>query len=145
MEKHNSRKLYKTQFPLKYKKPAHQTYHEKKFDNYKSAWKIIYGIPRIVTYDTKVRILQHKLPNSALYLSQKLNQLGIDSCSKCSFCDIPDETPLHLLHECVCAQNIWNQLRLYLAEKIDLPVLTPQTAVFALVDVRDQNSTNLYF
>ena len=50
-----------------------------------------------------------------------------------------------LLYECVCAQNTWNQLRLYLAEKIDLPVLTPQTVVFALVDVRDQNSTNLYF
>ena len=117
----------RTQFPLKYKKPAHQTYLEKKFDNYKSAWKIIYDIPRIVTYDAKVRILQYKLPNNVLYLSQKLNQLGIDACSKCSFCDISDETPLHLFYECVCAQNIWNQLRLYLAEKIDLPVLTPLT------------------
>ena len=72
-----------------------------------------------------------------MYLNQKLYPFGIVSRSKCTFCDINDETPLHLFHECVCAQNIWNQLRLYLVEKINLPVLTQHSATF--VEVQDQN------
>ena len=47
---------------------------------------------------------------------------GFSLALNVSFCDILDETTLHLFHECVFAQNIWNQLRLYLAEKFDLPV-----------------------
>ena len=50
-----------------------------------------------------------------------------------------DETPLDIFYECVYAQNIWNQLRLYFAEEIDLPVLTTQSAVFDFVGIQDQN------
>ena len=37
-----------------------------------------------------------------------------------------DEILLHLLYEWANAQNMCNQLRLHLAEKIDLTVLTPE-------------------
>ena len=77
-----------------------------------------------------IQKFQYKLFNDVLYRNQKLFQFGIVSCSKFSFCDIQDKTPLNLFYECVYVQNIWNQLRLYLAEKIDLTVLTPQGAVF---------------
>ena len=99
LERLNSNELYEIQLPIIYEKPACQAYHEKKFDNYNFDWKIIYGIPRVATYDTKVLILPYKLLINILYLNQKIYQFGIDSCSKCSFYDIHDETALHLFYE----------------------------------------------
>ena len=54
------------QLLLKYDKPACQDYHEKMFDEYDISWKLIYGIPRIATYETKIRIFQYKLLNNVL-------------------------------------------------------------------------------
>ena len=143
LEKLNIRELYKIQLSLKYEKPTCQAYHEKKFGNYNFDWKIIYGVPRFTTYDTKVFIFQYKLLSNVLYLNQKLYQFGIVSCSKCFFCDIHDEIPLHLFYECVSAQNIWNQLRLYLADKIDLPVLTPESVILGFVGRRLRSKLSL--
>ena len=56
LEKPNSRELYHMQLLLKYDKPACQGYHEKKFYDYGFNWKLIYRIPRIATFETKIRI-----------------------------------------------------------------------------------------
>ena len=103
LEKLNSRELCKSQLSLNYEKPICQAYHEKKFGNYNFDWKISQGIPRIATYNTKILIFQYKLLNNVSYLNQKLYQFGFVCCSKCSFCDIHDETPLHIFPECVYA------------------------------------------
>ena len=77
--------------------------------------------------------------NNVLYLNKKLFQFGIISQSKCSFCELYDETPHHIFYECTYAQNVWNQLRLHLSEKVALPVLNPQSAIFGFNDVLDDN------
>ena len=41
---------------LKYVKPTCQNYHERKFYGYNFNWKLIYKLPRIATYDAKIRI-----------------------------------------------------------------------------------------
>ena len=82
----------------------------------------------------KVRVAQYNLLYNVLYLNQKLYKFGIVSCVKSFFYDIRDETPLPLFYECVYAQKIWNQLRLYLAWKIDWSVLTPH-AIFGFAEV----------
>ena len=74
-------------------------------------------MPRIATFKTKIRIFQYKLLNNVVYLNKKLFHFGIIS-QKCSFCKLYDETPQHIFNECTYAQNLWNQLRLYLSEKI---------------------------
>ena len=74
-----------------------------------------------------------------LYLNKKLFHFGIISQSKCSFCELYDETPQHLFYECTYAQNLWNQLRLYLSEKVALPVLNPQGAIFGYTNVLGHN------
>ena len=127
------------QLCLKYDKPTCQSYHEKSFVDYDFNWKLIYGIPRIATLETKIRIFQYKLLNNVLYLNKKLFQFGIISQSKCSFCELYDETPLHIFYKCTYAQNLWNRLCLYLLEKVALPVLNPQTAIFGFTDVSDHN------
>ena len=77
--------------------------------------------------------------NTVLYLNKKLFQFGIISQSKCSFCELYDETPHHIFYECTYAQNLWNRLRLHLSEKVALPVLNPQSAIFGFNDVLDDN------
>ena len=110
---------------LKYDKPTCQGYHEKNFDDYVFNWKLIYGIPRITTCETNIRIFHYKLLNNVLYLNKKLFHFGITSQSKCSFCKLYDEASHHIFYECAYAQNLWNQLRLYLSEKVTLSILNP--------------------
>ena len=114
-------------------------YHEKIFDDYIFNWKLIYRIPRIATFETKIRIFQYKLLNDVLYLNKKLFHFGIISQSKCSFCELYDETPQHIFYECTYAQNLWNQLRSYLSEKVALPVLNPQSINFDFTDALEHN------
>ena len=45
----------------------------------------------------------------------------------------------YLFYECTYAQNLWNQLWLYLSEKVALPVLNPQSGIFDFTDVLDHN------
>ena len=99
----------------------------------------IYRIPRISTFEIKIPIFQYKLLNNVLYLHKKLFHFGITSQSKCSFCKLYDETPHHIFHECTYAQNLWSQLRLYLSEKVTLPILNPQSTIFGFPDVLDHN------
>ena len=46
-----------------------------------------------------------------------------------------DETPQYLFYECTYAQNLWNQL----LDKVALPVLNLQSAIFGFTDVLDHN------
>ena len=100
---------------------------------------MIYGILRIATLETKTRIFQHKLVNNVLYLNKKLFNFGIIFQSKCSFCELYDETLHHIFYERTYTQNSWNQLPLYLSEKVSLPVLNPQSAIFGFIYVLDHN------
>ena len=52
-------------------------YHEKKLDNHDFNWKLIYRIPCIAAYETKVCIFQYKLLHNVLYLNKKLFYFGI--------------------------------------------------------------------
>ena len=139
LEKLNYKELYHMQLLLKYDKPTCQGYHEKNFDCYVFNWKLIYRIPRISTFEIKIRIFQCKLLNNVLYLHKKLFHFGITSQSKCSFCKLYDEILHHISYECTYAQNLWNQLRLYLSEKVTLQILNPQCAIFGFSDVLDHN------
>ena len=139
LEKRNSKELYHMQLLLKYNKPTCQGYHKKNFDDYVFNWKLIYRIPRIATFETKSHVFQYKLLNNVLYLNKKLFHFRITFQSKCSFCELYDETPHHIFYECTYAQNLWNQLRLYLSGKVALPILNPQSAIFGFSDVLDHN------
>ena len=135
----NSRELYHMQYLLKNHKPTCHDYHGNNFEGYVFNQKLIYRIPRIATFESKIRIFQYKIFNNVLYLNKKLFHFGITSQSKCSFCELYDETPLHIFYECTFAQNLWNQLRLYHSEKVALPVSNPHSAIFGFTDVLDRN------
>ena len=112
---------------LKYVKPVCQNYHERKFDGYNFNWKLIYKLPRIVTYDAKIRIFQYKLSNNVLYLNKKRFYFGTIPQPKCSICNLYDETPQHLFLLMHYTQHLWNYLQFCISGKIALPALTPQS------------------
>ena len=45
----------------------------------------------------------------------------------------------HIFYKCTYAQNLLNLLCLHLSEKVALPVLNPQSAIFGFTDVSDHN------
>ena len=112
LEKRNTKELYHMQLFFKYVKPTCQNYPDRKFDGYNFSWKLICKLPRIATYDAKIRILQYKLLNNALYLNKKLFHFGIISQPKCSICNLYDKTLQHLFYECIYTQPLWNHLQL---------------------------------
>ena len=127
------------QLLLKYNKPTCQDYHKKNFDDYVFNLKLIYRIPRIATFETKIRIFQYKVLNNVLYLNKKVFHSGVTSQFECSFSELYDETPHHVFYEGTYAQNVCNQLRLYLSEKVTLLTWNPQSAIFGFTDVLDLN------
>ena len=46
----------------------------------------------------------------------------------------------HVFYKYTYAQNLWNQLRLYLSEKVAIPVLNLQSAIFSFTDVLDHHN-----
>ena len=57
----------------------------------------IYLLVRIVTKDSKLRAFQIKLLNHVLYLNKMLFKFGKSGSPLCSFCNLKNETPYHLL------------------------------------------------
>ena len=122
-----------------YNKPTCQDYHEKKFDEYNFDWKLIYRISCIATFETKILIFQYSSLTMYYNLNKKLFHFDIIFQSNCSFYDLYDKTPQHLFYEWAYAQNLWNQLRLCLSEKVALPLQIPQSAIFCFNDVLHHN------
>ena len=127
------------QLLLKYVKPTYQNYHKRKSDGYNFTWKLIYKLPRIATYDAKIRIFQYNFLNNIPYINKNLFHFGLILQPKCSICNLYDETPQHLFYECIYTKHLWNHLQLYISGKVVLPALTLQRAIFGFTDVSDQN------
>ena len=52
----------------------------------------------------------------------------------CSFCNLYDETPYHMLYECDRGKCRWSDLVQCFQNNLILGTLTPQTAIFGFLD-----------
>ena len=126
LNKLNSATLYEILIDANNIKPTSQTYFENLFSNFKPDWKSIYLLPRRVTLDTNLRMFQYKLLNNILYLK-------VDS-PVCSYCNAEEETPLHFFHSCLKTKQLWNRLRQYFLQFINIPLSTPQSSILGIFD-----------
>ena len=101
LDKCNSKELYCLQISLNNSKTRSQLYFEDLFQTKGIAWKHVYLLPRRVTVDTNLRILQYKILNNVLYLNEKLFRFKNISSPLCFFCQSENETPIHLFHGCI--------------------------------------------
>ena len=81
-----------------------------------------------------------KLLNNVLFLNKKLYIFGKKSSPLCSFCNLCDETPLHIFYECPSTKCLWSELGQYFQNSLVLPTLTLQTAIFGFLDSPDSDS-----
>ena len=95
-------------------------YYQKKLNDSNLDWKNIYLLVSIVKKESKLRAFQFKFGKSGSPL--------------CSFCNLKDETPYHLFYECSHTNFLWNQLRHFLSNSLNIPPLTPQIAISGLMN-----------
>ena len=69
-----------------------------------------------------------------LYLNKMLFTFGKIKTSLCLFCHSCDETVKHIFLEYICVKQLWNHLRLFLANDVFLPILTQQTGIFGFIN-----------
>ena len=57
----------------------------------------------------------------------------------CSYCDEEEETLLHLFHSCLKTKQLWNKLRQYFSQFINIPHSTPQSSMSSILGIFDNN------
>ena len=134
LNKLNSATYYEILIDANKIKPTSQTYFENLFPNFKPDWKRIYLLPRRVTLDANLRMLQYKLLNNVLYLSNTLFRFKKVDSRLCSYCNEEEETLLHLFHSCFKAKKLWNKLRQYFSQFINISHSTSQSSILGIFD-----------
>ena len=87
--------------------PTSQKYFESNIRDLSLQWKHIYTLPRITTIDSKLRYFQYKSLHNTLYLNQKLFPFRKHNNPLCSFCNLEDETVIHLFVNCSKTKQLW--------------------------------------
>ena len=132
LNKLSSATLYEILIDANKIKPTSQTYFQNLFPNFRPDLKSIYLIPRRVTLDTNLRIFQYKLLNNVLYLNNMLFRFRKVDSPLCLYCNEEEETPLHLFHSCLKTKQLWNKLRQYFSQFINIQPSTPQSSIVGI-------------
>ena len=56
-------------------------------------------------------------------------------CQHYSFCNLEDEEKIHLFANCCKSKTLWNSLRQFFKDTIDMPQLISQSAIFGIVQI----------
>ena len=92
-------------------------------------WSNIYMLGRRITLDSFSRQFHFKLTHNVLFLNKALNRMNSVESSLCSFCNIEDETTVHLFSGCQYVKDVWREVQVFFRSKIILSDLTPQSAI----------------
>ena len=134
MNKLNSATLYEILIDADKIKPTSKTYFKNLFSNFKPDWKSIYLLPTRVTLDANLRMFQYKLSNNVLYLKNILFRFRKVDSPFYSYSNEGEETPLHLFHSSLKTKQLWNKLRQYFSQFINIPHSTPWSSVLGIFD-----------
>ena len=91
-----------------------------------------------------VSIYQHQQLGTsalALYLNKHLYIFKLIDTKLCSFFNQEDEPVIHLFANCSKSKTLWNSLKKFFKETINLPSLTPQSAICGFL----QTDQELFF
>ena len=73
-------------------------------------WPNTYKLPFAIGYDSWAKMFQFKILHRILPKNKKLVQWGIKDCKKCDYCDMGDESMVHLFCKCNVAGGIWEEV-----------------------------------
>ena len=107
-------------------------------------WSTIYILGRKITVDSYSRQFYFKLTHNILFLNKALKRMRLVESSLCSYCNIAEETPIHLFAECQTVVGLWRQIRGYFGNYLHLADITPQSVILgwhqedALIIIKNQ-------
>ena len=87
----------------------------------------------IIEKDNKLHAFQFKLLNDVLYLNKMFFKFGKIGSPLCP-CNLKGKTLYHLFYECIHKNYLWNQVHYFLSNCLNIPLLTPQSAIFSLIN-----------
>ena len=140
LDKLTSIKTYSILISKDQNKPSSHIYFKNLFNDYNIDWTAIYMLPRLVTYNTYMRSFQYKILNNVLFLNKKLHTFGIRPSPLCSFCNLYDETPLHIFYDCDAVKCILTNLVQCFQNNLILPTVTPQAFIFGILESTSNSS-----
>ena len=94
--------------------PTSQKYFERQF-GHNLKWVDIYGLPHLVTSDSRTGFFQFKLSHNILFLKSRLFHLNHVPNPLCSLCNNFNETPSHFFCESLVVVGLCNEVRAFLA------------------------------
>ena len=100
IEKLTPKELYLISLQHETTKPTSQKYSGSMFRDLTLQWKHIYTLPRISTIDSKLQCFHYKILHNTPYFNQKLFLFRKHNTSVCSYCNLEDETVIHLFVHC---------------------------------------------
>ena len=66
-----------------------------------------------------------------------LFKFGKTGSPLCSFCNLKDETPHQLFYELGHTNYLWNQLHYFSYNSLNNPPVTPQGAIYGLINQKE--------
>ena len=101
----------------------------------------IYMLPRLAIYNTYMRSFQCKILNNVLVRNKKLHTFWRKPSLLCSFCNLYNETPLHIFYELDAVKCLSVDLVQCLQNNLILPTLTPQAAILGILESTSNGTT----
>ena len=87
-------------------------------------------IPRKLKF--KTRCFKFKIVHNVLFLNAKLLKMHIVDTLLCGLCKEKSETPILLFSQCVVTRSYWEFLQEWLKPSLELPNLTPESALLGV-------------
>ena len=73
--------------------------------------------------------------HNVLYLNEKFFLFKKAETKLCPFCKNDNETLVHVFANCVVTVNLWSNIKGYFNDNLNIPLLTPQSAIFGFLEV----------
>ena len=68
-----------------------------------------------------------------------LYRFGISQDSLCSFCCLEEDNPMHIFYSCNHTRILWERLKYYIQNNLDLPSLTSQSTILGFTNSESEN------
>lgn len=101
---------------------------------------------RKLTVSTKLRyFLQYRILVRALTLNIHVSKWNKDVSSKCSFCNLKEETTIHFFVECSYSKKMWIALQKWIKHWYNINVeFTPSMIILGNYNQRDKDLVNMF-
>ena len=71
-----------------------------------------------------------------------MHKIGFSDTPRCSYCEQENETMKHLFCKCTVSKSLWDQIKLYFKDTIQIPDLDLQSAILGFFEGKDNLALN---